>query len=139
MSSVASITSHTFLLTIPEIDTIGAFTQCSGLELSYEVLEYSEGGNNEVIHRLPGRLRYPNLVLARGLTNQDALFKWFSATATEAQRKEVTLTLGGGDAVRRWTFADAFPVRWSGPSMDSSGVNVATEMLEIAHSGLKAA
>jgi|1186.fasta_scaffold90085_2 phage tail-like protein len=130
---------HTFVLKIPEIDTIGFFLHCSGLELSFDVYEYHEGGNNDYLHRLPGTLRYPNLVLSRGLTNEDALLKWFWATQTQAERKQVTLTLSYADVTRTWTFGDAFPVRWTGPAMDSSAPDVATETLEIAHSGMQIA
>jgi phage tail-like protein len=135
--SFHAISTHNFVLKIPDIDTIGAFSQCSGLELWFDVYEYHEGGNNETVHRLPGRLMYPNLVLSRGLTNDVALQKWFVATQTQAQRKEVTLTLSGGATQRIWTFADAFPVRWTGPQIDSNGANIATESLEVAHGGLK--
>jgi phage tail-like protein len=126
-----------FVLRIPDIDTVGSFHLCQGLELSVEVMEYREGGNNDVVHRLPGRLTYPNLILSRGLTNEEILLRWFYATHQEAQRKEVTLTIGGGGMERTFTFADAFPVRWSGPTVDLNGTTVATESLEVAHAGLK--
>ena len=131
------VTKYLFIVKIPDVDTIGYFSHCSGLELSFDVFEYQEGGNNDFVHRLPGTMRYPNLVLSRGLTEQEALLKWFMATRTEAERKEITLTLKTNDAERTWTFSDAFPVKWVGPQIDSSGAEIATEMLEIAHSGLK--
>jgi len=131
------LTVHKFVLKIPDIDTIGFFLHCSGLELSFDVYEYHEGGNNDFVHRLPGGLHYPNLVLSRGLTKEDALLKWFWATHTQAERKEISLTLQNGADERTWTFADAFPVRWTGPQIDIDGSSIATEMLEIAHSGLK--
>jgi phage tail-like protein len=128
-----------FVVKVPDIDTIGMFTRCSGLELQVDVLEYAEGGNNEFVHQLPGRLRYPNLVLARGLTNEDAVFKWFSATRTKVDRKEVTITFQTHQQqpIRTFTFADAFPVRWTGPSSEAGTSTVALETLEIAHGGLK--
>ena len=128
---------HSFVLKIPDIDTVGFFLHCSGLELNFDVFEYQEGGNNDFVHRLPGGLHYPNLVLSRGLTKEDVLLKWFWATHTQAERKEITLTLQTAEAERTWTFADAFPVKWVGPQIDSSGSDIATEMLEIAHAGLK--
>jgi phage tail-like protein len=128
---------HTFVLRIPDVDTVGFFMQCAGLELSVDVFEYREGGNNECVHRLPGGLSYPNLILSRGLTRDDVLLKWFLATSTQAECKEITLTLGSGGSQRTWTFADAFPVKWTGPQMDSTGTQMATESLEIAHGGLK--
>jgi phage tail-like protein len=128
---------HTFVLRIPDIDTVGFFMHCTGLELSFDVFEYREGGNNDFVHRLPGGLRYPNLILSRGLTKDDVLLQWFMATKTGAECKEITLTLGAGGSQRTWTFADAFPVKWTGPQVDSSGTQIATETLEIAHGGLK--
>jgi phage tail-like protein len=133
------VTKYLFIVKIPDVDTIGYFNHCSGLELSFDVFEYQEGGNNDFVHRLPGTLRYPNLVLSRGLTEQEALIKWFMATRTQAERKEITLTLQTGTAQRVWTFADAFPVKWTGPTLDAETGDIATETLEIAHTGLKLA
>jgi phage tail-like protein len=130
-----------FVVKVPDIDTIGMFTRCSGLELQVDVLEYAEGGNNEFVHQLPGRITYPKLVLARGLTNEDAVLKWFNATRTKADRKEVTITFQTHKQVpvRTFTFADAFPVRWTGPASEAGTSTVALETLEIAHGGLKGA
>ena len=131
---------------VPEISDqtshIGIFRSLSGLEVSFDVLEYHEGGNNEFVHRLPGRLRHPNLVLSWGIVNDETLLKWFFATHVEAKRKEMTLTLTAsrGDdskAVRKFHFADAFPVRWSGPQLSAdSDAQSWGETLEIAHTGL---
>ena len=130
---------HTFVLKIPDIDEVGFFMSCTGLELMFDVYEYHEGGRNDIVHRLPGGLSYPNLILSRGLTREDKLLKWFYATQTEAERKEITLTLRGGPDERTWTFTEAFPVKWTGPQIDSQGSSIATETLEIAHAGLKIA
>ena len=133
------IASFNFTVRVPDIDTIGYFSMCQGLELSFDVYEYAEGGNNDFVHRLPGTIHYPNLMLSRGLTNEDALLKWFWDTHTEAKRKEITLKLSAGGVDRTWTFADAFPIKWTGPTVDSHGGSIASESLEIAHSGLKMA
>ncbi|HEU5213328.1 MAG TPA: phage tail protein [Gaiellaceae bacterium] len=132
------ISLERFVLSIPGIDTIGYFAHCSGLEVDVSVYDYHEGGNNDFVHHLPGEVRYPNLILSRGLTNEDAIAKWFNATASKPELKEITITLKSGSVERKWTFADAFPVRWVGPNGDASG-GIATETLEIAHSGMKAA
>jgi phage tail-like protein len=128
-----------FVVTVPDIDTIGMFTRCSGLELNIDVLQYAEGGNNEFVHQLPGQLRYPNLVLTRGLTKEDAVLKWFAATRNQAQLKEVTITFQTHkqQPLRTFTFANAFPVRWSGPSSQAGTAEIAHETLEIAHGGLE--
>jgi phage tail-like protein len=131
------LNTYVFVVKIPDIDTIGFFSHCTGLEVTFDVYDYREGGNNDFVHRLPGGVHYPNLVLSRGLTNEQALIKWLWATHTKAERKEVILTLKGEGGERTWSFTDAFPIRWTGPQLDSNGSGVATETLEIAHSGLK--
>src|SRR4051812_35397319 len=111
------LTTYVFVVAIPGFDTIGHFSYCHGLELGVDVYEYREGGNNETVYRLPGPLNYPNLLLTRGLTNEQALLQWFLSTQAQTERKEVTLTLKGGDVDRTWTFADAFPIKWTGPQL----------------------
>jgi phage tail-like protein len=116
--------------------TIGVFTHCTGLRVQREMLDYAEGGNNEQIHHLPGRVSYGTITLSRGLTDEKALLDWFFKPA---DKKEVTVTLeqGGGSLKRGWTFADAYPVAWSGPDLNAGSGDVAGETLEIAHSGIQ--
>ena len=96
-----------------------------------------EGGEQRFVHKFRGGLKYPNLVLKRGVTYEDALLKWFFDRSDREQRGNVTLNLLGddGEQVRTWSFASAFPVKWSGPSFSAKSTNVATETLEIAHQG----
>ena len=117
---------------------IGKFSECSGLTVEYELLEYQEGGENRFTHKLRGGLKYPNLVLKRGVTHEDALLKWFFESKEMAKRGAVSLELVGPDAkvVRNWAFAGALPVKWTGPSLNAGSTNIATESLEIAHQGL---
>src|SRR5262249_7947299 len=117
---------------------IGAFAECSGLSIEYDILEYQEGGELAFVHKFRGGLKYPNLVLKRGVTYEDALLTLFLDRSDRENRGTVTLDLLGddGELVRTWTFNAAFPVKWSGPSFSAKSTNVATETLEIAHQGL---
>jgi phage tail-like protein len=128
-------TRNTWRVTIGG-ETIGIYTDCDGLHVELDVLEYAEGGNNDMVHHLPGRLVHKPLTLSRGLTDEKALLEWFYK---RGERKEVTVTLeqAGGSITRAWTFADAFPISWSGPGLSASSHDVAEETLVIAHSGLQ--
>jgi phage tail-like protein len=139
---------HFVVLEVPNITAnttfAGVFKGLSGLEVNYDVLEYREGGNNDFVHRLPGRMQYPNLVLSWGIVSDDLLLKWFSQTHQKAEMQEITLTLTAAKGsqstdLRKFTFTDAYPVRWSGPQLVSDHHDPETwgETLEIAHSGLK--
>ena len=65
--------------------------------------------------------------------------KWLWQTRTQPQLKEITIELQSQDGKNRraWTFADAWPVSWSGPAIAAASSGMGEEMLEIAHSGLK--
>ncbi|PTL58291.1 phage tail protein [Paraconexibacter algicola] len=126
---------YTFVLEVVG-RTLGNFASVQGLEATVQVFEYREGGNNDLVHRLPGAVSYPNLVLSGGMMTP-ALSSWFRETRLGATRQEVTLTLSAdGQVVRRWSFADAFPVRWVGPTFDAGSGRVGAEVVEIAHGGL---
>lgn len=126
---------YTFVLEVVG-KTLGNFATVEGLEASIEIFEYREGGNNETIHRLPGAVTYPNLRLSGGMMTP-ALANWFRETRLGAARQEIVLTLSAdGEKVRAWAFADAFPVRWVGPTLDATSGRIGTEVVEIAHAGL---
>src|SRR6185437_14801314 len=84
---------HAFVVSISGIGPVGYFLSCQGLELEFEVLSYAEGGNNEQVHQLPGRLNYPPLVLTNGLTDSKTLAEWFNKTRTKAEPQEISITL----------------------------------------------
>ena len=132
------ISDHTFKVSVSGLD-IGTFHECDGLSMEFDVFEWAEGGNNEFVHHLPGRQRYPYLRLSAGLTENKAIQEWFEKTRDKAELKEVTIELSAqdGQAKRSWTFADAYPIRWTGPRIAAVSGGMGVETLEIAHSGLK--
>lgn len=118
---------------------IGWFTECTGLQVEWEVFSYDEGGLNDYSHKFRGRAKHQNLVLKRGVTYEDALLSWFQQCRDHAERKDITVELIGPDGkpVRTWQFMSAFPVKWQGPALNAGSANAATETLEIAHHGFK--
>jgi phage tail-like protein len=136
-----------FLFTVEGVGEIGAFTEVTGLAVHVDVEEVQEGGQNQFAHKLPGRMRWPNIVMKRGITNSDGLFDWLAMTSGEGFAREgnrlsrtngeVALVDGAGKRIRSWSFEEAFPVRWSGPSFASSSTALAVEELEIAHHGFR--
>jgi phage tail-like protein len=116
---------------------IGEFRECTGLSAEREILEYTEGGNNDFVHKLPGRVKFPNLVLKRGITDQKKLLKWFWDTRSSPKLATVTVTLfdSTGTDARMWAFENAYPVKWAGPNLNAGSDAAATETLEIAHGG----
>lgn len=123
----------------PAVD--GSFQEVSGIQAEVEEEAVREGGENRGIHRLPGQVRYPNLVLKRGLVTQDSyLARWFSelkggSYAQPIEPRAVQVNLLGEDHLPRvsWFFERAYPVRWELGVLDSTHNTYTVETLELAY------
>jgi phage tail-like protein len=142
------ITAATFLFEVDGVE-IGRFMEVSGLEVEVKVEELEEGGQNSFVHRLPGRMSWPNIRLKRGITQNDTLLEWlnkssgekFAAGGNRLARSTAAITLLGpsGTRLRTWSFDGAFPVKWTGPQFATSSTDMAVEELEITHHGFRVA
>jgi len=117
------------------------FTECILPAVSIEVIEYRQGAdvmNN--IHKLPGLVKYGNLVLKRGIANSMVLWDWFSSYVTgtgTAQPVTVTLLDGSKNPVIKWGFTNAWPVKYEAPALNGKTSVLAIETLELAVEGMK--
>jgi phage tail-like protein len=123
---------------------IGRFREFTGMGAEWETKDYPEGGVNTHVHKLPTRVKYTNVVLKRGVTHESALLDWFADTQKKGfprSFQELTIDLmgPGGVTVRSWAFTDAYPVKWTGPNMNASSNQIATESLEMIHKGFREA
>ena len=135
-----------FLIEVDGVE-IGRFTQVSGLSVEVEVEAVAEGGQNHFSHQLPGRMSWPTITLGRGVTKSDNLFDWlakssgdgFAGAGHKLERNSAAITLLGSDGtrLRSWEVAEAFPVKWNGPTFAASSTEAAEEELEIAHHGFR--
>ena len=116
-----------------------AFTEASGLEAQIDVMEYEEGGNNLFVHKLPGRIKYPNVTLKRGMIFANDLWDWFQGVMNrQIVRQNISIILFSHDGteVRRWNLENAYPIKWSGPSFKASDNAIAIESIEFVHTGM---
>jgi phage tail-like protein len=115
------------------------FTELSGLAMELVVEDVEEGGTNDFVHRLPGRCKVSNITLKRGMTTSNEFLSWiFGMAQGTIKRRNVTVSLflpNGTDAVQ-WSFANAYPVKWTGPQFKSDDTAVAIETVELAHDGM---
>ena len=141
------VTAASFLVEVDGVE-IGRFMEITGLEVEVGVESIEEGGENGYVHKLPGRMTWPNLVLKRGITQNDSLLKWlnkssgegFSGEGNKLKRSSAAITLIGpsGTRLRAWNFDGAFPIKWRGPTFAAGSTEMAVEELEIAHHGFTA-
>lgn len=129
---------------------LAEFTEASGLEAEIEVFEYEEGGNNLYTYKLPGRVKFPNVTLKRGITESNDLWDWFQSVmyrkagntggnSSSIERKEVSIVLydhTGSSPVRRWNLTKAYPIKWTGPSFNADENAISVETLVLAHEGM---
>ncbi|MBE3075289.1 MAG: phage tail protein, partial [Actinobacteria bacterium] len=91
---------------------------------------------------LPGERshRFETVVLRRALTRSSELYDWRRKIMNgKDDRRPVTIRLldaAGAGVVNSWRLEGAWPCRWSGPSFNALGNDVAIEELELAYDDL---
>jgi len=134
--------SYNFLIEIDGITRAG-FQECSGLDSSQDPIEYREGNEKFLTTRkLPGLVKYSNITLKWGISDDKDLWTWRQNAATgKAERKNGSIVLlddTGAEKVR-WNFSAGWPTKWTAPTFNAISTEVAIETLEIAHEGVERA
>jgi phage tail-like protein len=128
-----------FLVTIGDTQPTPV-SEVLGLEGSIDVVEYRNGNDAENTPiKLAGLNRFPNVTLKRGLTSDTSLWTWFhNASTGNLVRQTVTITLKdqADNIAWAWELKNAWPCRWTGPSLVANTSEVAIESLEICHEGI---
>ena len=127
---------------IVEIDGIvaAAFSEVTMPAASADVIEYREGGEPNVVRKLPGRVHFGNLVLRRGISASDELYNWWKTVLDgQTSRRNIAVILldEARNPVKRWIFRHAWPARYQPSSLDARGREVVIETLEIVHEGME--
>jgi phage tail-like protein len=119
------------------------FTECSGIGVKVEALKYREGGLQQVVRRLPGRVEYADITLRYGVTASTDLWQWFlTAVEGRVERKHVSIRLmndAGTEEKLRWDLFEAWPSAWRGAPLDAMGNEVAIESLTLVYESLQRA
>lgn len=118
----------------------GAFSECSGLEVTMEPKVIKEGGRNWGAAQRMGAVSFGTVVLKRGLTDTADLWAWFSLVGegAYAQRLNVSITMfdQAGKGVFAWTLLKAMPIKFKAPDFNATQNEVAIEELHLVHEGL---
>jgi phage tail-like protein len=134
-----------FLLEIAGIVDAGTtsaqFAEVSGLAAEIAVIEYRTGGDRvNAVRKLPGLVKYPNIVLKRGVSGDLRLWRWTQQTIQGTVQRlngSIVMLDEARNPVVRFTFRRGWPCRYEGPSFSAKGNEVAIETLEICHEGLE--
>lgn len=126
-----------------EIDGVAqaAFSEVHLPTTSIEVIEYRDGSDvSKAPRKLPGVIKYNNLVLKRGLTLSRDLYQWFRRLLNgQADRRNLSIILldDQRQPVVRWNVRSAWITKWEGPALNAKGNDVAIETMELAHEGIE--
>ncbi len=121
----------------------GYFTECSGLGSEHEVIEHkvTDARGKEIVQKIPGRLKWENITLKRGITDNMDIWDWRKKVEdgnVDQARANGSIVMFDQDLseVARWNFENAWPVKVSGPQVKADSNEIGIEELTITHEGL---
>jgi phage tail-like protein len=120
----------------------GAFRECTGLGSENDIVEYKASGprGEFVMKKVPGRMKWSNITLKRGITDSMDMWQWRKlieqGKIQEAYKNgSIVMFNQKGEEVARWNFVNAWPSKISGPSANAGNNEIGIEELEITHEG----
>jgi phage tail-like protein len=126
-----------------EIDGIvqAGFSEATIPDSSQDPIEYREGNEVPTVRKIPGLVKYGNLSLKWGITDNLELYEWRKMVEQgkmkEARRNIAIILLDEeGNPKSRWEFIEAWPTKYDAPDLNATGSDIAIENLEIAHEGM---
>ena len=121
-----------------------AFSECDGLEISFDVKTIREGGNNARQIRLPGPVTLGQLSLKRGMTRSFDLWTWVTKVQQNpALRAETTVVMfdseqkGSPTVMARFVLSRCLPVKLKAPALNAKDGLIAVEELQVAYESLE--
>lgn len=116
----------------------GYFTEVSGMGSENEIAEHKVVNEKgvEVVLKIPGRLKWNDITLKRGVTSDMQIWDWRKKVEegdVESARSDGSVTMLDQKLTpkARWEFKNAWPSKVSGPQAKSDGNELAIEELTI--------
>jgi phage tail-like protein len=118
-----------------EQTSVAGFRECTGLSFTTDPVEYREGSDVPLHPRkLQGMRKFANVVLKRGFTDNQELWKWYKNVlngVTDRRNGAVVLQDEQHRDVLRWNFENGWICKYEGPAMNATSNDVALETVEI--------
>lgn len=115
-------------------DNDARFTEVNGLTVEMGTEEVAEGGENRFTQKFPGRAKYPELVLKRGLLVQSQITDWIRQCIEDyvitPKNIDVKLLNEDHQPLMTWHLVNAYPTKWSLSDFNASNSAVAVESLQ---------
>ncbi|MDH5463417.1 MAG: phage tail protein [Nitrosopumilus sp.] len=105
-------------------------------ESEIEVIEYRNGSDiSSGVRKIPGLVKYSNLILKRGLVKSPKLYEWFKQIKQGSlERRDIIVNILNEERepFATWRLRNCWPIKYSGPTLNAQGNEIAIETLEIA-------
>ena len=118
----------------------GFFTEVSGIGSENEVLEHKvvDETGREMVVKIPGRLRFPDMTLRRGITSNLDFWTWRKMVEDgdyEGARVNGSITMYDPYQmpVAQWNFENAWPKKITGPQPKSDSEPLGLEELVLVY------
>jgi len=113
------------------------FQDVTGLTAELGMESYAEGGENRFTHRLPGRAKFGNLVLKRGMLRETKLKKWFEDALYNFVFDPIDVTVhlmnAKNETMESWVFHSVWPIKWSVSDLKAMDNALVIETIELAY------
>lgn len=126
------------------------FSDCDGLEMSIEPKTIKEGGNNDRLIHLMGRVSYGQLTLKRGMTRDVGLWDWFERTLADRNHRlrargrveilSTDRTQAGSDGPKvemAFELEGCLPTKLRVPSLSAKDGGLAIEEMQVAYEAMR--
>ncbi|MFC0518078.1 phage tail protein [Mucilaginibacter angelicae] len=114
------------------------FQKVSGIGLELELYKFTEGGQNQYVHRTPSKTTHGNLVLERGIITKSTLKKSFNEAFYEFKFTPLTALImvfnDAGLPVAGWEFHKVIPAKWSVGALNAETSEMMIESMELSYS-----
>jgi phage tail-like protein len=121
----------------------GFFQDCSGIGSEHEIIEQklTDANGRPFIQKLPGRMKWNDVTLKRGITAEMDLWKWRKMVEdgdVDGARTHCSIVMMSrtGKPVAQWDFTNAWPSKVSGPELKSDSNDFGVQELVIVHEGM---
>lgn len=113
------------------------FTEVSGLSMEIGTEEVPEGGENRFTQKYPTKVKYPELVLKRGLLSSSEILTWIEDCVEnlEIEPKDLFVKLLNEEhePLLTWHIVKAYPTKWAVTDLNASNNAVVIESLQLAY------
>ncbi|UFH55816.1 phage tail protein [Spirosoma sp. KNUC1025] len=114
------------------------FQSVGGLNVEFDVETVKEGGENRFEHKLPGRAKYPDLSLKRGLLKDSSVINWCLNALKNRTISPVDINVSllneKHTPLMTWKVYKAWPRKWSVSDFNAGENSVVVESLDICYS-----